>query len=93
MQSASEHAMVICDLERSRLNLALVHVASHLVTRSRVVHRDAALSVRGAYTMDEFKVLAENALARPVRIKRAFPCRFIVTLEEVTVSAAVPAFA
>jgi SAM-dependent methyltransferase len=93
MQAATENALLICDLERSRLALALVSIAAQLLTRSPIVHKDAALSVRGAYTMSEFKKLAESALARPVRIQRAFPCRFVATFDEETVPEPVPAFA
>ncbi|MCG8652686.1 MAG: methyltransferase domain-containing protein [Pirellulales bacterium] len=93
MQMAAERAMVICDLDRSRINLALVGVASRLLTRSPVVHTDALLSVRGAYTRQEFKALAEEALLRPVQIHRSFPCRFIVTVDEATAPVAVPSFA
>lgn len=93
MQLATEHAIVVCDLDRSRLNLMLVQIAARLLTRSQVVHHDAALSVRAAYTMQEFKQLAENAVARPVRVKQSFPCRFIATFDEEIVREAVPAFA
>ncbi len=93
MQAATETGIMICDLDRSRLNLYMVNLACRLLTRSHVVHNDAAASVRAAYTMDEFKQLAENSLARPVHVMRAFPCRFIAMLEEQTVAEAVPAFA
>lgn len=93
MQSATDTALVICDLERSRLNLALVTMAARLLSRSSVVHTDAALSVRGAFTLDEFRALADNALARPVRVQRVFPCRFLATFDEQTVNEPVPAFA
>ena len=93
MQSASDQAIVVSDLERSRMNLALIQVASRLLTRSHVVHTDSALSVRAAYTEEEFKKIAESALARPVRIQQAFPCRFVATFDEETVTEAVPAFA
>ena len=93
MQSATDGAMVICDLERSRLNLLLVSIAAQLLTRSKVVHTDASLSVRGAFTIDEFQQLAQSALARPVRVRRAFPCRFIATFDEEAIAEPVPAFA
>jgi 2-polyprenyl-3-methyl-5-hydroxy-6-metoxy-1,4-benzoquinol methylase len=93
MQVATDGGLVVCDLERSRFNLALVTIGSRLLTRSPVVHHDASLSVRAAYTMDEFQRLAESALARPVRIQRSFPCRFVAMFDEETVSEAVPAFA
>lgn len=93
MQHATEHALVVCDLDRSRLNLTLVQIAARLLTRSQVVHRDAGLSVRAAYTAQEFKQIAENALTRPISVKRSFPCRFIATFDEETVPQPVPAFA
>ncbi|MFK8112333.1 MAG: methyltransferase domain-containing protein [Rubripirellula sp.] len=93
MQASTQHAMLICDLERSRFNLELVRFASRLLSRSHVVHNDALLSVRAAYKRDEFKRLAEQALARPVRVTGSFPSRFLATFEEEVVSDAVPAFA
>lgn len=93
MQAATDSALVICDLERTRLNLALVQIGARLLSRSQVVHHDAPVSVRSAFTLDEFKKLAEDALARPVRVQRSFPCRFIASLDEQAIPEAVPAFA
>lgn len=93
MQAATDDAILICDLERSAMNLALVRIASQLVTRSPIVHSDAVTSVRGAYTPAEFQSIAADALARPVRVKRVFPCRFLVTFEEEVVVDPVAAFA
>lgn len=93
MQQATEHALIVSDLERSRFNMTVVQFAANLLSRSPVVHRDAGLSVRAAYTAEEFKQLAENALARPILVTRAFPCQFIATFDEEAVSQAVPAFA
>lgn len=93
IQLATDHAMVVADLERSRLNWGLVKISSHLLTRSWVVHHDGPLSVRGAYTAEEFKRVAESALARPVQVERSFPCRFIATFCEEAIFESVPAFA
>ena len=93
MQIATDNAILICDLHRSRFNLALVSIAAQLLTRSHVVHTDSALSVRGAYTGSEFKQIAENALARPVKIRSSFPCRFIATFDEHVISEPIAAFA
>lgn len=82
MQAAAEHAVVICDLERSRLNLACVWFASQALSRSEVVHTDALRSVRAALTREEFRAIAERALGRPIYIDGLPPCRFIATLEE-----------
>ena len=93
MQAASGGALVLCDLERSRTNLILVRAVSSLLSRSPVLHHDGAVSVRAAFTVEEFKRLAEEALARPVRVSRAFPCRFIACQDEITGPETVPAFA
>jgi len=81
MRAAADHAVLICDLERSRLNLAAVWLASRLVTRSPIVHEDAMLSVRGALTRTEFHDLAIDALDQPVAIHGLPPCRFIAIVE------------
>lgn len=85
MQQATEGTIMVCDLDRTRLNLAMVAVASRIVTRSPIVHFDATASVRGAFTMQEFENMATESLSRPVRIRRLFPSRFIMTADEVVV--------
>ena len=93
MQSAAGRAILICDLDRSITNMALVGCASRLLSRSSVVHTDALRSVRGAYTRDEFKSLAEEALLCPVLVERSMPCRFLAIIDEATVPAEAMAFA
>lgn len=93
MQMAADRAIIVCDLERSRWNLAMVRLASRALSRSPVVHVDALRSVRAAYTRQEFSELAERSLARPVRVERLFPCRFLMTADEPVVPAVAAAFA
>lgn len=90
MQQATDGSIVVCDLERTRVNLALVALASRGLSRSPIVHHDATVSVRSAFTMSEFETLATEALARPVRIRRLFPCRFLMTVDENVVCEKVP---
>jgi 2-polyprenyl-3-methyl-5-hydroxy-6-metoxy-1,4-benzoquinol methylase len=59
--AAAKGLVVVNDLVRSRLNLAIVTLASRLVTRSPVVHTDAVLSVRAAFTKPELVSLAQHA--------------------------------
>ncbi|WP_164102065.1 methyltransferase domain-containing protein [Candidatus Laterigemmans baculatus] len=73
--------LLICDLVRSRWNLAAVSVASRLLSRSPIVHGDAALSVRAALTRGEFAELAEVALGMAVPVSSLFPCRFISEID------------
>lgn len=72
--------VVVCDLERSRINLGLVAIGARLVTRSFVVHHDASLSVRGAFTREEMQMLCEKAVYSPVQVRRVLPCRMMFVL-------------
>ncbi|MEX0876743.1 MAG: methyltransferase domain-containing protein [Phycisphaerales bacterium] len=75
MKQATARAVLITDLVRSRRGYLLAWLASRLFTRSRVVHTDALLSVRGALTPDELARLAERAGLRDARIRRVWPQR------------------
>jgi 2-polyprenyl-3-methyl-5-hydroxy-6-metoxy-1,4-benzoquinol methylase len=79
MASAARHMVIVSDLVRSRLNLALVRIGASLVTRSEVVHLDSAQSVRAAFRPDEMSVLANTAGMAGAEIRRCFPCRFLLT--------------
>lgn len=71
--------VVISDLSRSRLNLALAFAASRLGSRSHVVHEDAVLSVRAAFTPKELQQLAVSAGLSDIRLHAGGPARFILT--------------
>jgi 2-polyprenyl-3-methyl-5-hydroxy-6-metoxy-1,4-benzoquinol methylase len=79
MAAAAERLVVVSDLRRNLGGWMLAHAASRLLTRSDVVHTDAALSVKGAYTMDEFRALAVSAGLDPITIRRCWPCRQLLT--------------
>jgi hypothetical protein len=81
MYGAATRSVIISDLERSQLNLALVWIATRVLTRSEVVHYDGPVSVRAAYTAEEFLQLANAAGLENARVKRVFPCRFIFTAQ------------
>jgi len=53
--------VIVNDLVRSPLNLASITFASRMLTRSPVVHADAALSARAAFTRDELLGFADRA--------------------------------
>ncbi len=85
MQSCSERAVLICDLERTRLNLAAVWFASRVLSRSEVVRSDAIRSVRSAWTREEFCAIAEPTLGRPVRVMALPPCRYLAVIDDAVV--------
>lgn len=87
MRTVADHAVLVCDLERSRLNMAAVWLAAHAVTRSAVVHEDAMLSVRAALTRREFRELATSALDQPISIIGLPPCRYLAVIDGTTETA------
>ena len=93
MQAASSGGLVLCDLERSWMNLQMVRLASRCLTRSPIVHEDALISVRAAFTTGEFGTIASSALSRPFKIERVFPCRFVLTTEELVAKNPTPIMA
>jgi hypothetical protein len=73
--------VLVNDLERSAPNFAMVYAASRLVSRSPVVHVDALLSVRAAFTPGEVRALAERAGLTGATVVRRWPCRLLLTRE------------
>ncbi|MBL8875288.1 MAG: methyltransferase domain-containing protein [Phycisphaerae bacterium] len=59
--AAKCRCVIVNDLVRSRLNLTAIAFASRLLTRSPVVHTDATLSARAAFTRDEMLGFASRA--------------------------------
>lgn len=61
MRRSATRLVVVNDLVRSRLNLWMVGVASRMLTRSPIVHSDAMISMRAAFTRSELLKIAEQA--------------------------------
>ncbi len=78
---ATRHLVLINDLRRHWWGLFLSHFAGNVLTRSPVVRRDAVRSVRAAFTIDEMKALAAEAGVKNYRLKRTWPCRFLLEWE------------
>jgi len=76
MAGAADRLLVVCDLRRTAAGLALAAAASRLLTRSAVVHTDAVLSVRAAFTLDEVRRLAREAGLAGARVDRCWPQRW-----------------
>ena len=64
------------DLDRSRAGLALAWLGSRVLSRSRVVHYDALVSVRAAFTIEEARALAQSAGLAGAQFERAWPARW-----------------
>ena len=79
MRDLADSIVLANDLSRGRLNFVLVWLASHLFSRSRIVHVDGALSIRGAFTPVELSALAERAGLNGATVKPRFPCRMLLS--------------
>ncbi len=78
MRESARKAVIITDLRRSRRGYLLAWLASRLLTRSRVVHTDALLSVRAALTPHEIRHLAISAGYNAPCIRRIWPQRILL---------------
>jgi 2-polyprenyl-3-methyl-5-hydroxy-6-metoxy-1,4-benzoquinol methylase len=68
--------VLVNDLLRGWLGMALAYVGTRLLTTSRVVHTDGLRSVAAAFTVAEVRRLAEAAGLHQAAITRHWPCRF-----------------
>jgi 2-polyprenyl-3-methyl-5-hydroxy-6-metoxy-1,4-benzoquinol methylase len=71
--------VLVNDLDRSLRGLILAHLASRLLTTSRVVHTDGPRSVEAAFTRNEALALAERAGLRGATVDRRWPCRWLLS--------------
>jgi len=70
MRAIARLGVVINDLLRTPLSLALVWLATRLVARHWISRHDGPLSVRRAYSPDELRALAEKAGLPAPRVDR-----------------------
>jgi len=70
MRAAARLGVVINDLLRSRVTLALVWLVTRLFTRHPFARHDGPLSVRRAYSPDELRALAARAGLSRLAVRR-----------------------
>jgi len=78
MAKAARRAVLINDLERSRLGWWLAWLGTRVLTMSSVARVDGPRSVEGAYTVEEARRLAERAGLVGVNVRRCWPCRYLL---------------
>jgi 2-polyprenyl-3-methyl-5-hydroxy-6-metoxy-1,4-benzoquinol methylase len=76
--SRARQLLLISDLRRSRMGLAVAWSTCHVFSRSPVVHHDGPASVRAAYTIDEMREFATGAGLEDVDIHRCWPWRMLL---------------
>jgi len=75
----ARHAVVISDLIRNRLHLALAY-AGWLLYRSRLTRHDGPASVRRAYTVAEMKDILKSVEASAIEVRHFYLFRMGVVL-------------
>ena len=81
MKQAAGRLVVVSDLRRSGIGYLIAQGICRLVTRSPIVHVDGPRSVAGAFTLAEVRELCREAGLTPVRLKRSWPWRYLLTWE------------
>ena len=71
--------LAVADLRRSPFGSLLARTIPRFVTRSPVVHTDAAKSADAAFTRDELASIASDAGLTGFTVSRAFPSRMLLT--------------
>ena len=79
--------IVVSDLIRSPLGLALAVLGTTFLSTSRVARVDGPLSVRAARTPAEYRVLCDAAGLRNATIRQAWPERVVITWTKVGLAA------
>jgi hypothetical protein len=82
MRAAARLAVVVNDLVRSRVSLAIVWIATRLLACHRISRHDGPLSVRRAYSPEELRSLAEKAgILRMSITRRPWVGRLLAVIE------------
>lgn len=82
MAAAAKHAILVDDLRRSLIGYSLARLGCAALTRSPVVHVDAPLSVKAAFSENEAKELLIRAGLHGAAIRRHWPQRYLITWEK-----------
>lgn len=73
--AAAADTVVVQDLRRTRLGLAMAWAVPRMMSRSRVVKIDAVRSVHGAYTIEEMNEMAQRAGLEGAQVRAVWPER------------------
>ncbi len=82
LASVARHAILVDDLRRSVRGYGLARLGCAALTRSPVVHVDAPLSVKAAFSENEAKELLIRAGLHGAVIRRHWPQRYLITWEQ-----------
>jgi len=81
MRQLARRAVIVDDLQRTRLGWLLAVAGCHLLSRSPVVHFDGPQSVRAAFSTGEAMDLAKAAGLNGATLRRHWPERYLLCWE------------
>lgn len=84
VRAAVRRGVFFDDLRRTSLGYWTAQAGCRLLSRSPVVHADGPSSVRAAFTINEFRCLAEQAGMTGVTFERQWPQRFLMVWQAST---------
>jgi 2-polyprenyl-3-methyl-5-hydroxy-6-metoxy-1,4-benzoquinol methylase len=79
MAKSARRCILVDDLYRTRLGYFYAWAGGRLLTRSHIVHTDGPLSVSAAFTIPEFRQLAQDVGLCDVQFRRHWPQRFLMS--------------
>ncbi|MBV8781999.1 MAG: methyltransferase domain-containing protein [Phycisphaerae bacterium] len=78
MRQVTHGLLLVSDLRRCVGGLIAAEVICRLISRSDVVHYDGPASARAAWTIEEFRSMADSAGLSGATIRRASPFRMLL---------------
>jgi 2-polyprenyl-3-methyl-5-hydroxy-6-metoxy-1,4-benzoquinol methylase len=81
MRQLARHAVIVDDLQRTRLGWLLAVAGCHLLSRSPIVHFDGPQSVRAAFSTSEALDMAKAAGMQGAQLRRHWPERYLLCWE------------
>ncbi len=79
MRASSTKLLIVNDLLRSYVGLAMVFLGTRLLSDSNVIHFDGPASIRAAFTILEWRQMAQEAGITDYQIRTCFPCHMMLT--------------
>ena len=77
--AAAGQLLLVDDLRRNRRSFAMAWLGGRLLTRSRIVQIDGAISVRAGLEPDELRAIADDAGLQAATITTQWPQRMVLT--------------
>ncbi len=82
MRETAKRMVVVNDLRRCRDGWIGAWIGSRILSRSGIVHHDAPVSARAAWTLEDLASFGADAQLNGARVERRWPWRMLLVWEE-----------